>query len=142
MITETNQILSTVHNVEGSKDVNFQAPYKSFNPKHPSCLWARENLNHYIWLLNLNNMLCREYSIRYKRIHKGKSILKELMIHMPNIKSYSFKEPPQCMPEQYKNPSTIQAYRNYYIGEKTFATWKTKVPEWYFDKINKICYNI
>ena len=29
-----------------------------------------------------------------------------------------FEQPPQCMPDEYKNECSIQAYWNYYIGEK------------------------
>ena len=29
-----------------------------------------------------------------------------------------FNQPPQCMPDEYKDPCSIQAYWNYYIGEK------------------------
>ena len=35
MILDSFQIMSTVINEQGLK-----APYLSFNPKHPSCLWA------------------------------------------------------------------------------------------------------
>jgi hypothetical protein len=38
MILESCQILSTVLNEQG-----LDAPYRSFNPKHPSCLWAAES---------------------------------------------------------------------------------------------------
>jgi hypothetical protein len=32
------------------------------------------------------------------------------------------------MPDEYKTTDTIQAYRNYYVGEKSgFAKWKGKV---------------
>jgi hypothetical protein len=31
----------------------------------------------------------------------------------------SFSEPPQCMPDEYKVPNdSVQAYWNYYIGDK------------------------
>ena len=29
-----------------------------------------------------------------------------------------FEQPPQCMPDEYKDECSIQAYWNYYIGEK------------------------
>ena len=38
MILESCQILSTTLNEQG-----LSAPYKSFNPKHPSCLWVAES---------------------------------------------------------------------------------------------------
>ena len=43
MILESCQIMSTVINEQGLK-----APYRSFNPKHPSCLWAAESASNYM----------------------------------------------------------------------------------------------
>jgi len=39
----------------------------------------------------------------------------------------------QAMPDTYKNKNAVEAYRAYYLGEKTgFAEWKnTKTPTWY-----------
>ena len=38
--------------------------------------------------------------------------------HPDNIPHEPFEQPPQCMPDEYKNKCSIQAYWNYYIGEK------------------------
>ena len=36
-------------------------------------------------------------------------------------------EPPQCMPDKYKCEDPVQAYRNYYLGEKMYmAVWTRK----------------
>ena len=39
----------------------------------------------------------------------------------------------QAMPDEYKDPDPVQAYRAYYMGEKAgFAKWnKRNTPEWY-----------
>ena len=39
----------------------------------------------------------------------------------------------QAMPEEYRNEDAVEAYRAYYLGEKTgFAKWKNaKTPVWY-----------
>ena len=51
----------------------------------------------------------------------------------PLIKSKGLQEHPQCMPDQYKvQGNAVEAYRNYYIGEKAFAKWtKRGTPSWY-----------
>ena len=36
-------------------------------------------------------------------------------VNIPHIK---FTQPPQAMPDEYKNDCSIKAYWNYYIGEK------------------------
>ena len=48
-------------------------------------------------------------------------------------KKGGFTPPPQCMPEEYRDEDTVEAYRKYYIGEKAgFAKWKAReVPEWF-----------
>jgi len=45
---------------------------------------------------------------------------------------------PQCMPDQYKVPDSIQAYHNYYINDKQpFAVWTDRsIPEWYAKEWN------
>ena len=47
---------------------------------------------------------------------------------------------PQCMPDEYKDPSTIQAYRNYYNGGKAYmAKWKNTVtPEWFKPQLEEV----
>jgi hypothetical protein len=45
----------------------------------------------------------------------------------------------QAMPDEYKvEGDAVQAYRNYYIGEKArFATWKEPglTPEWFQESV-------
>ena len=40
------------------------------------------------------------------------------MSHPENIPHEPFEQPPQAMPDEYKDPCSVQAYWNYYIGEK------------------------
>jgi len=37
------------------------------------------------------------------------------------------------MPDQYKSQDAVEAYRNYYLGEKAgFAKWTNReIPEWF-----------
>ena len=39
----------------------------------------------------------------------------------------------QAMPDEYKNENAVEAYRAYYLGEKTgIAEWKySDTPAWY-----------
>ena len=46
-------------------------------------------------------------------------------------------QPPQCMPDIYKQECSVDAYRAYYMGEKAnFATWKSPsvMPSWWNKK--------
>ena len=49
-----------------------------------------------------------------------------------NIFQQGWQEPPQCMPDEYKCEDTVEAYRNYYLGEKMYmAVWNySPTPEW------------
>ncbi len=61
-----------------------------------------------------------------------------LSILPKNRPAGEFTQPPQCMPDQYKCDDSVQAYRNYYMGEKAgFAKWKGReVPTWFnYDNI-------
>ena len=51
-------------------------------------------------------------------------------------KDMPFKQPPQCMPDEYKCDDSIIAYQNFYMGEKAhFCTWKKRdIPRWYKHK--------
>jgi hypothetical protein len=125
MILESAQMLCTIHRHFGNEDV----PYKSTHKNHPSTKWARENWSHYNWLYQHMIALGDEYTKRYGKTHltiqKCVPVLEKipLGIKLDN----SFEQPPQCMPDQYKNECSVKAYWNYYIGEKhTVANTKTE----------------
>ena len=70
-------------------------------------------------------------------MHKTDAKLREALRTPPfalTTEKSAYTSPPQCMPDQYKIPDdAVQAYRNYYIGEKAyFAKWAyTRTPEWW-----------
>ena len=60
-----------------------------------------------------------EYTKRYGKTHLSITRCKEPLKLAPvNIPHVEFKQPPQCMPDEYKDKCSIKAYWNYYIGEK------------------------
>lgn len=111
MCLETAQLLCTARNELGAK-----SPYKSFNPKHPCCIWAMESSRNWDWLKRYGLALCKEYSYRFNKKHKCESIIRSLV--NPVKKNAGITKRPQCMDEIYKNKNAIQAYTNYYISEK------------------------
>ena len=116
MILESAQMLCTAHH-ELLYDP--EVPYKPAHVNHPSTIWCRQNTRHYFWLYEHMLALGHEYTNRYGKEHlsiiKCKEPLRLAPINMP---TYEFEQPPQCMPDEYKDPCSIQAYWNYYIGEK------------------------
>lgn len=129
MIVETAQLLSTAHQINGVRRTDM---YKPTHVNHPCAKWVRERADNYSWTYKLLKFLCEEYTFRYGKIHKTESLLKVLRDN-PVISPRGMTLPAQAMPDQYRNPSPVRAYRNYYIEEKKkFAKWTNReVPEWF-----------
>lgn len=151
MILEYAQLLSTAHrlldgyeyegkSISGRKamrwkldDAREDTLYMASHMKHPSGIWCRETSGNYLWLYNLWRDLMKEYTFRYGKHHVAEKLIPFLDNLPKNIKNGKITPMPQCMPEQYKDPDSIQAYKNYYIGDKQrFAVWTNRpIPEWY-----------
>lgn len=120
MLVEYAQIMSTAHNeCNGQNNV-----YRSFNPKHPSCIWAMESKDNYTWLYNLWSELFNEYRYRfYKVTHKSYDKLHDKLKHVPNgIPDVPMTQMRLAMPEQYQCNDPVKAYRDYYNNEKKYDT--------------------
>jgi hypothetical protein len=117
MILESAQMLCTAHHCIMGEDAD--VPYKVAHKNHPSTIWARQSGENYTWLYRHMMELGREYEKRYGKKHL--SIIKcedPLSILPGGILETGLTEMPQCMPDEYKDKCSIQAYWNYYIGEK------------------------
>ena len=127
MILVTAQMLCTAHWETGG-----QAPYRATHKNHPCTKWARENSTNYLWLCKLGMELCYEYTSRYGRRHKTQQHIEWLFKNIPNIPDGELTEWPQAMPDTYKNKNVVEAYRQYYKGDKAqIATWKKNIPKWF-----------
>jgi|TARA_R110000824_G_scaffold319152_1_gene506260 hypothetical protein len=154
MIVETAQLLSTAHRVldgesytdKTSNGRNIQRwrltnamesqLYKATHVNHPSAAWARESTSNYIWLFSHFEGLCNEYTERYNKIHLTDDRLRSILSYIPvNIRRGNLTSIPQTMPDKYKSSHYVDAYRRYYIGEKSgFAKWtKRQAPNWIDD---------
>ena len=124
MILESAQMLCTAHHHYGNGD---NVPYKKAHYNHPSTIWVRQNSIHYDWLYDHMRSLGDEYTKRYGKTHLSITKCKDLVYLPPGIPTVMFNQPPQCMPDEYKTKCSIQAYWNYYIGEKhVVANLKTE----------------
>jgi len=154
MIVESAQMLSTAHRVlDGKQYIELSAKnrrikrwkhtsdyveellYKASFVGHPCTQWVMENDQNYFWLAEHAYELCREYTRRYSKVHKSQYVLSYLHRRKPmNISTADYVTPfAQAMPEEYRNSNAVEAYRAYYLGEKTgFAKWKnSKTPNWF-----------
>ena len=124
MILESAQMLCAAHHILGNPD---DVPYKLAHKNHPCTIWVRENSLHYDWLYEHMMALGDEYTARYNKTHMSIDKCKHLNIHPRNIPHEIFEQPPQCMPDEYKDECSVQAFWNYYIGEKhVVANLKTE----------------
>ena len=162
MILEYAQLLSTAHRLLDGKEyegrtvkgtrkaMRWLLPderetnlYMASHMKHPSGIWARQSQDNYWWLYNLWRDLMREYTHRYGKHHVAEKLIPFLSFAPNNIPVTVADPMPQCMPDQYKIAGdSIQAYHNYYIGDKQpFAVWTNRpIPEWYVNAYRDINY--
>lgn len=156
MIIEYAQLLSTAHRVlDGvSKNVLTKSNrkyttwihptplmettlYKSTMRNHPSAIWARQSLSHYVYLKELWKNLCAEYTYRYGKVHiTYTKLIDVLEVNPNNIPNVPFFDPPPAMshfPLCIVPNNSLHSYYNYYIVAKNyFAKWtKRPIPEWY-----------
>jgi len=132
MVLETAQMLSTAVHIVGAPTSKV---YKKAYMNHPCTVWARESFANFIELWQLGMALGEEWSYRYgrkdKETHNSYEVIKGMDLETIGDKflqhnSLAFNwvtvngstTKPQCMPDEYKTTDTIEAYRNYYIGDK------------------------
>jgi len=154
MPVESGQMLSTAHRIldgeeemrpsrSGKRMVKYfklsdrqkeRTLYKVAHPKHPSTLWTMETVENYMWHFNLWHEMLLEYLYRYNKMHKGWELFDILESPPDNIPDGPLTPLPQCMPEQYQGDNVVEAYRKFYLGEKSrFAAWNKArpAPDWY-----------
>ena len=133
MILESAQILSTAHRIlDGNEYADQHKLYKITHKNHPSSVWTRASSGNYNWHFDLFKAMLGDYTFRYGKSHKCMDLFFALENWPTNIHRGDFTPPPQCMPDEYKGDDTVQAYRDYYVGEKSgIAKWKTRLqPQW------------
>lgn len=108
MVLETAQLLCSAHE-QGS------APYKRTHYNHPCSKWVRESTSNYLWACDLGKAIAAEYTKRYGKRHKSEDVIDWCEERIPDSIPYGkLTDLPQCMPDEYKDKDTIQAYNNYY----------------------------
>lgn len=116
--------------------IDNQIYYFATHVNHPSAIWCRQSLSNYNWLANLLHESCKEYTLRYGKIHKMEysGLLDKLKVAPKNISTTnSFTEPTPAMPDEYKvEGDSVMSYRNYYLGSKTrMMNYRNRdIPDW------------
>jgi hypothetical protein len=142
MILELVQMLYTTWHLNNSyvpscaplcKSTGNRGYRKLSNPNHPMAKWVRESLWNYTFTIKLAAALCLEFKHRYSHYHGCTEHVLWLAKHVPRFDNTEQTQIPQCMPDKYKVACPLQAYRNYYMGDKVaFASWsKRPEPVWW-----------
>ena len=123
MVLETTQMLSTAARRRGN-DVG----YKSAYPNHPMTIWVGDTRDNFCWALQHAIELSKEYTIRYSKFHACQKVIDDIHQYYPDISFANITEPPQCMPDEFKDNDFVRAYRNYYVHK--IGQWKHQ-PKWF-----------
>lgn len=126
MIVETAQMLCTAHHALDDTDWPQKAGlYMPCFAHHPCTKWVMASTDNYRWTKVHLDSLMAEYTFRYKNIHTTQYKLGEVLEKLPkNILYGPLTEFAQAMPDNYKDPDPVKAYRTYYKNDKAyFAKW-------------------
>ncbi len=156
MVTESAQMLSTVHRVcdgkiekrlsKANRKLNYwqlddsreRLLYKAVHVNHPCTLWTKETDSNYIWHYQHFIALCKEYTYRYEKVHACEKLLSEALKQLPrnipkgNMTNFrlAMKASPECMfPDD-----PVKSYKLFYKTkeERFVMKWsKRNVPEWF-----------
>jgi len=120
--------------------------YTSSNKNHPCVKWVAEADGNFMWLRELGLELCKEYNYRYEKGaggHASEHIIRDT--YPKNLGDMNERKkvnepvgmtpPPQCIPDYLKLDDPVEAYRQYYLIEKTdlLSYTKRNVPQWIID---------
>lgn len=148
MHTESIQLLVSLANNLDIKHHVIKADgtlHQGGYPHHPCCKWLEESIHNVEWLVTHTAELCLEHQRRQlvngrdfipfslRQLNDWVGIAKPWVERaLPRVPQTPFC---QCMPEQYRCDDAIQAYRNYYIGDKVgIAEWNyCDPPQWWVE---------
>ena len=130
MILESCQILSTVLNEQG-----VSAPYRSFNPKHPSCLWAAESSANFSNLILHCEAMIEEYQERFGKVHKCRAVLSEIIKLFKPERFPTDSDTPLrlAVPQEYRSENPVLSYRRFYASKPRLRYPASKIPSWVYD---------
>lgn len=118
-------------------------PYGLGYVNHPCNKWSYESSANFYWLLSLGIELSKQYTFRYKKIHKCEHILNWISSSFENFKEkFSLHERTEFALAMKKYPAIINKYSNdpvkayrlfYYFDKNSFAKWDklNNKPLWY-----------
>jgi hypothetical protein len=95
MPLEHCQLLSTAIHLSTTKVSPETKIYKPTHANHPCSIWARESLDNWLLLRDFTELLCKEYSHRYRKIHACLEVVENLPT--PNLPRLGVTDLPLAM---------------------------------------------
>lgn len=111
-----------------------QVPYKPTHAGHPCTLWTAAAPENAAWLIEHTRQLFDEYTVRYDREHRSEAAFDVVSRAFPHADWRGHTAFAQCMPDEWKHPDAVTAYRCFYIAVKSrFARWmpRARPPVWW-----------
>jgi len=138
MVVESAQMMASALRRHGAVDEQMPIaktsgkPYKGGYRHHPCTVWSGDSRANFVWLSLHGEALLNEYHDRYKKVHACHNAIFQMSAMCKMIPEGILTPFAQAMPDEYRNPCAITAYRAYYHS-KTFAKWEkgAPVPNWW-----------
>lgn len=107
-------------------------PYRGGYARHPATLWACASLDHWRWLAAHAAAIFDEHERRFGRKPAPARALAYMLERPPLWLPSGWRDPPQCMPEEFKQACAVSAYRAFYRrGKAHLHAWtKAEPPAW------------
>lgn len=143
MILESAQMLCTAVNIlEPDHNLNI---YKTSHKNHPVSIWVRTSQENFLWLVSMVEAMHDEWKYRYdhppSKLHKSYIMvmyLKDNLLSPDKFPEKGLTPFAQAMPDEFKDPDPVVAYRNYYqfdTHKRNIASWKKRgKPYWFQDE--------
>lgn len=157
MIVESAQMLSTAHRMldgvetrrrsKSGKTMSkyWELPdsredvlYKAVHMSHPCTIWTMDSCENYNWHYEHFVALCDEYKYRYGKTHSTDTLLRDVLIELPeNIPMMEQTPFPLAMkdyPECIALGDPVKAYRAFYQTKQSrfrMAWTNRNIPNWF-----------
>lgn len=123
---EATQIMSCAYYTVGQ-----QGPYKPTHMHHKVVKWAAENYQNWAYVGHYAIELCEEYRYRFGKTHACFDVIRQMVYDKPNLPNLERTDFPLCMPPEYWQEYTVDAYRAYYHSKSHLFQWtKREMPFW------------
>lgn len=151
MVVELYQQLGSALRRHGAVDSQMPLtqsgkPLRGGYHNHPCTKWCGDSRKNFEWAIEHAIALSEEYTLRYGKTHACEPGIRKMADMTDIIPPGDMTEFAQAMPDEYRHPSAVNAYRDYYWFDKRLnikCEWKKgrSMPRWWVDRIRDITFS-